>query len=141
MKYYFFIFLFSTLLGAERKSDLIFDVERSLMATCCWSGTVYDHGNKEMEVQIASMVNSGKNKKDILNYFTEKYGERVLAVPVARGFNAFAWIAPIIVGLLGLFILYFYVKWPSGAENVKKSIKSGKIEFDKEIESELKKLD
>lgn len=141
MRYYFFIFLFSTLLSAEQKSDLIFDVERSLMATCCWSGTVYDHGNKEMEVQIASMVNSGKNKKDILNYFTEKYGERVLAVPVAQGFNIFAWVAPIVVGFLGLFILYFYVKWPSSAENVKKSIKSGKIEFDKEIESELKKLD
>ena len=41
------------------------------MATCCWSGTVYDHGNKEMEIEIAGMVQNGKTKVEILNYFTE----------------------------------------------------------------------
>ena len=33
----------------DNKNDLIIEIEKSLMATCCYSGTVYDHGNKEME--------------------------------------------------------------------------------------------
>ncbi|SVC93526.1 uncharacterized protein METZ01_LOCUS346380, partial [marine metagenome] len=47
-------------LSADEKSKLISDIEQSLMATCCWSGTVYDHGNKEMEIEIAGMVQAGK---------------------------------------------------------------------------------
>ena len=61
----------------DEKSELIIDIEKSLMATCCWSGTVYDHGNKEMEIQIAGMVDQGKTKLEIINFYTDKYGERV----------------------------------------------------------------
>jgi len=56
------IIFFLSLIWADEKSDLIIDLEQSLMATCCWSGTVYDHGNKEMEMEIAGMVNTGKTK-------------------------------------------------------------------------------
>ena len=78
------------------------------MATCCWSGTVYDHGNKEMEIQIAGMVDQGKTKTEIINFYTDKYGERVLSIPVAQGFNVFAWLTPLFFGFLGLFIIYKY---------------------------------
>ena len=85
------------ILFAQEKSELIIDIEQSLMATCCWSGTVYDHGNKEMELNITAMVGNGKTKTEILDYYTDQYGERVLAVPKAEGFNIFAWIAPIVI--------------------------------------------
>jgi len=78
------ILILFSLLWADDKKVLIMDVEKSLMATCCWSGTVYDHGNKEMEIEIAGMVNAGKTKSEILDYFTDKYGERVLSIPVAK---------------------------------------------------------
>ena len=55
-----------------------------------------------MEIEIAGMVNTGKTKIEILVYYKEKYGERVLAVPVAEGFNYFAWIAPIFIGVLAV---------------------------------------
>ena len=47
MKQLLLLTMFLTILGADQKSELIIDIEKSLMATCCWSGTVYDHGNKE----------------------------------------------------------------------------------------------
>ncbi len=116
------IFILS-LVWADEKSDLIMDLEQSLMATCCWSGTVYDHGNKEMEIEIAGMVNTGKTKTEILDYYKGKFGERVLAVPVAEGFNYFAWIAPIFIGLLGL------------------TTTDDSIAYSDQIERELKEMD
>ena len=133
------IFILS-LVWADEKSDLIMDLEQSLMATCCWSGTVYDHGNKEMEIEIAGMVNTGKTKTEILDYYKGKFGERVLAVPVAEGFNYFAWIAPIFIGLLGLTIILIYIKTTKETPPIVESTDDS-IAYNDQIERELKEMD
>ena len=136
------IFLAFTVLGsifADDKSELILDIEKSLMASC-FHGTVYEHGNKEMEEQIASFVNAGRTKEYIMNFYTNKYGERILAMPEAEGFNVFAWLAPVIIFVLGGMVMYAYFKSPhqTPAEylNTNENIK-----FSDEIESELRDLD
>ena len=141
MKQKFIIIILLSLLKADEKSELIIDIEKSLMATCCWSGTVYDHGNKEMEIQIAGMVDQRKTKTEIINFYTDKYGERVLSIPVAQGFNVFAWLTPLFFGFLGLFIIYKYMR-TSKAEMrpIINSINS-KVKYNDEIERELKELD
>ena len=40
MKQIFFTIILLSSLKADEKSELIIDIEKSLMATCCWSGTV-----------------------------------------------------------------------------------------------------
>lgn len=129
-----------SLVWADEKSDLIMDLEQSLMATCCWSGTVYDHGNKEMEIEIAGMVNTGKTKTEILDYYKGKFGERVLAVPVAEGFNYFAWIAPIFIGLLGLTIILIYIKTTKETPPIVETTDDS-IAYSDQIERELKEMD
>ena len=133
------IFILS-LVWADEKSDLIMYLEQSLMATCCWSGTVYDHGNKEMEIEIAGMVNTGKTRTEILDYYKGKFGERVLAVPVAEGFNYFAWIAPIFIGLLGLTIILIYIKTTKETPPIVESTDDS-IAYSDQIERELKEMD
>ena len=140
MKIFLPIVLLLSLVWADEKSDLIMDLEQSLMATCCWSGTVYDHGNKEMEIEIAGMVNTGKTKTEILDYYKGKYGERVLAVPVAEGFNYFAWIAPIFIGLLGLTIILIYIKTTKETPPIFESTDDS-IDYGDQIERELKEMD
>tara|TARA_Y100000780_G_scaffold138411_1_gene124651 strand:+ start:151 stop:573 length:423 start_codon:yes stop_codon:yes gene_type:complete len=140
MKNFLPIVLLLSLVWADEKSDLIMDLEQSLMATCCWSGTVYDHGNKEMEIEIAGMVNTGKTKTEILDYYKGKYGERVLAVPVAEGFNYFAWIAPIFIGLLGLTIILIYIKTTKETPPIVESTDDS-ITYSDQIERELKEMD
>tara|TARA_Y100000782_G_scaffold18694_1_gene19376 strand:+ start:41 stop:463 length:423 start_codon:yes stop_codon:yes gene_type:complete len=140
MKNFLPIVLLLSLVWADEKSDLIMDLEQSLMATCCWSGTVYDHGNKEMEIEIAGMVNTGKTKTEILDYYKGKYGERVLAVPVAEGFNYFAWIAPIFIGLLGLTIILIYIKTTKETPPIVESTDDS-IAYSDQIERELKEMD
>ena len=140
MKKLILIIFILSLVWADEKSDLIMDLEQSLMATCCWSGTVYDHGNKEMEIEIAGMVNTGKTKTEILDYYKGKYGERVLAVPVAEGFNYFAWIAPIFIGLLGLTIILIYIKTTKETPPIVESTDDS-IAYSDQIERELKEMD
>ena len=140
MKKLILIIFILSLVWADEKSDLIMDLEQSLMATCCWSGTVYDHGNKEMEIEIAGMVNTGKTKTEILDYYKGKYGERVLAVPVAEGFNYFAWIAPIFIGLLGLTIILIYIKTTKETLPIVESTDDS-IAYSDQIERELKEMD
>ena len=128
------------ILLAQEKSELIIDIEQSLMATCCWSGTVYDHGNKEMELNITAMVGDGKTKTEILDYYTDQYGERVLAVPKAEGFNIFAWIAPIVIFGLGLTIIFLYIR--TSKNNLTPKVKADDtIAYSDEIERDLSKLD
>ena len=104
--------MFCALIGANDQQELILDIEKSLMAICCWSGTVYDHGNSDMQEEITSLVKAGKTKTEVLDHFVNKHGERVLAIPVAAGFNLFVWLAPALIGLIALFIWFQYLKPP-----------------------------
>jgi len=141
MKQLLLLTMFLTILGADEKSELIIDIEKSLMATCCWSGTVYDHGNKEMEIEIAGMVDNGKTKSEIINYYTDKYGERVLSIPVAEGFNIFAWLAPLFFGLLSTFIIITYMRTSKNETTPIVNSSDSNIKYNDEIERELKALD
>ncbi len=131
--------LFAVLSASDNK-ELIKDIEKSLMAPCCWSGTVDDHGHSQLEEEIAAFVNEGKTKQEILNYYVNTYGERILAVPVATGFNLFAWITPILIGLAGIVIIILYLK--TSRSRVPVQINENKdILFSDQIERELKELD
>ena len=141
MKQKFIIIILLSLLKADEKSELIIDIEKSLMATCCWSGTVYDHGNKEMEIQIAGMVDQGKTKTEIINFYTDKYGERVLSIPVAQGFNVFAWLTPLFFGFLGLFIINKYMRTSKAEMRPIINSTYSKVKYNDEIDRELKELD
>tara|TARA_B110000014_G_scaffold246416_1_gene219119 strand:- start:144 stop:569 length:426 start_codon:yes stop_codon:yes gene_type:complete len=141
MKHIFLTIILISTLSADEKSKLISDIEQSLMATCCWSGTVFDHGNKEMEIEIAGMVQLGKTKTEILDYYTDKYGERVLSVPVAEGFNIFAWLAPIIISGLGFTIILLYLRTSKGTTDTSVNPNNDSIAHSEQIEQELKELD
>ena len=141
MNRFFSILILYSLLWADDKKVLIMDVEKSLMATCCWSGTVYDHGNKEMEIEIAGMVNAGKTKSEILDYFTDKYGERVLSIPVAEGFNYFAWLAPLFIAGLGFTIIFLYMRTSKDSLAQKTYPVDDTVAYSDQIERELKELD
>jgi len=87
------------------------------------------------------MVNTGKTKTEILDYFTDKYGERVLAVPKAEGFNYFAWLAPLFIAGLGLTIVLLYMRTSKHSTIPSVNPTDDSIAFSDEIERELKELD
>ena len=128
--------------ASDVQEDLIKDLEQSLIAPCCWSGTVYDHGHPEMEKEIRQMVESGQTRQEIMDHFLARYGERILASPVASGFNLMAWITPIIIGLIGIAVFLNYLRTPKAVATSKSKPESDlKIPYDDQIERELKALD
>jgi len=143
MKKIILITFCSILLGSVSQQELILDLKKSLMAPCCWSGTVNDHGHGQLEEEIQSMVESGKTKDQVLDHYVQIYGERILAIPVAQGFNIMAWLAPIIIAIVGLTFITLYIK-SSKSKNLEMEstgTKDESIPYDKQIEKELNELD
>tara|TARA_X000001036_G_scaffold187118_1_gene176393 strand:+ start:2492 stop:2899 length:408 start_codon:yes stop_codon:yes gene_type:complete len=104
-----FIFIFTF---AYSNQELEIEIKQSLVSPCCWAGTIYDlDHNPEMENKISELIKSGYSKSQVLEYFVNIHGERVLAVPKAEGFNTLVWIAPIIV-IIGslIFLSMFFSK-------------------------------
>ncbi len=143
MKKIILITICSLLFGSVNQQELIKDIEESLMAPCCWSGTVNDHGHSELEQEIQSMVESGQTKYQIMNHYVRIYGERILAIPIAQGFNIMAWLAPIIIAIIGITFLALYLK-SSTSKNLdfdSISKRDKPIPYNEQIEKELKELD
>ncbi len=130
--------LFHIALGNE---SLVSDLEKSLMAPCCWTGTVADHGNPNMEKSIKELVSQDMNKEEILDHFVKIYGERILAVPIAKGFNLMAWIAPILILILGCIILYNYLLVRTKISPTTNFLDYKKVKNNELIEKELRKME
>jgi cytochrome c-type biogenesis protein CcmH len=83
---------------------LVDEIGANLMCQCgctmvlasCDCGTA-----EQMRGEIRDMLGQGKGKADILNFYVGKYGEKVLAAPVAQGFNLSAYITPFAAILVG----------------------------------------
>jgi cytochrome c-type biogenesis protein CcmH/NrfF len=53
--------------------------------------------------EIADLVNKGKTRDDVIQYFVAKYGsQEVLSEPIDRGFDRLAWLFPYLIGVAGL---------------------------------------
>ena len=143
MKKIILIAFCSLVFGNVNQQELVIDIEKNLMAPCCWSGTVFGHGHGQLEQEIESMVAAGQTKDQIMNYYVQIYGERILAVPVAQGFNVMAWLVPIFIAIIGVIFLVLYFK---SSGSISLDLKSaGKVDesipYDEQIEKELKNLD
>ncbi len=98
-----------------------------------------DH-NPEIEDQVERFLAQGKTKQEIFDYYVGIYGERVLAIPKAEGFNVMVWITPALAAIFGLSILAFYLRL-SNPNKIEINSELSTIPFDNEIEKELKEMD
>ncbi len=61
---------------------------------------------KDWRAQIKSQLAAGWTEDEIIDYFVEQYGERVLAEPRRSGFTSLVWLLPVIAAALGLVIVW-----------------------------------
>ena len=82
------------------------DVEESLTCQCGCGLTVHacNHiqcgSGEPIKKEIAERLARGETKQQILDAFTQKFGEKVLSSPTMQGFNRLAWITPFAVLLV-----------------------------------------
>ena len=78
-----------------------------ILTACNHVGCTYSHGMlKELDDRVA------RNEPDDLTVqaFVQEYGPTVLASPPTTGFNRAAWIMPIVVPLIALYLFFEVVR-------------------------------
>jgi len=95
---------------------------------------------EEMRNQITQMLEQGKSKQDIINFYTNLYGTKILAEPPKTGIFAAVWVMPAVAVIAGVFLVQAVVRKRKQKENY--HIKN-QVSVDEntvvEIEKELKK--
>jgi cytochrome c-type biogenesis protein CcmH len=96
-------------------------IERELIAPCCWTQTVAEHRSEAAEKvrqEVREMVGKGMSHPQIVEAFVAKYGERIMAAPRPRGFYLTAYVLPGLGILFGVGIVALLLRrWrPSPAK-------------------------
>ena len=98
------ILLVSGAAGAKDQEEEARALEGMLIAPCCWTQPVSKHYSgaaDEIREGVRRMLAEGKSRQEILDFYVSKYGERILAMPPARGFNLMAYVLPGLFLVLG----------------------------------------
>ena len=72
-------------------------LEELLIAPCCWRQPVADHFSpkaEEMREGIRSMLQAGRTREEVLDFYVAKYGAAILAQPPYEGLGLLAWVLP-----------------------------------------------
>ncbi|MDE2899723.1 MAG: cytochrome c-type biogenesis protein CcmH [Chloroflexota bacterium] len=84
-------------------------IDNSLICPIC-PGETIDRSQvqlaKDMQVIVRELIAEGRSDEEILQFFVDRYGERVLAAPPREGFHWLVWGLPpagMALGLLALF--------------------------------------
>lgn len=80
----------------------------NMVVSAC-EGSMTCDAAKNITAEVDQLINQGNTKGEIVQYFTKKYGERILAAPTKKGFNLTAWILPFIALLLGGCLIYLFI--------------------------------
>jgi cytochrome c-type biogenesis protein CcmH len=101
-------------MGVTDASSRFNDLGHRLMCTCSCAQLLGEcnhvgcpESGRERD-ELKTLIADGKSDKEILAWFSAKYGATMLAAPTGEGFNLVAWIAPFAVfgaALLGTILL------------------------------------
>ncbi len=126
------------------------DVAQGLTCQCGCGLTVANcnHPNCSFSVpvreQIEQMIAKGFGKRDILAFFRQKYGEKILSAPDPHGFNLLAWLTPFIMLLAGAVALLLALRrWSRRTPSAPQTTVSPdhyEVRLRKQLESEVQRL-
>ncbi|UCH26056.1 MAG: cytochrome c-type biogenesis protein CcmH [Trueperaceae bacterium] len=91
----------------------VFEIGRQLRCPVCVSESVADSNAQisiEMRQLIQEQLEEGRNEREILAFFQERYGDWILLNPPKRGLHLVVWLLPVLVGLGGAFTLVVLVR-------------------------------
>lgn len=81
----------------------------NMLVSAC-EGAMECSAADRIRAQVMEKLNQGQSKAEIIGYFVNRYGEKILSVPTKKGFNLTAWILPFFVLASAGGMLYFTLK-------------------------------
>jgi cytochrome c-type biogenesis protein CcmH len=124
-------------------------IEELVIAPCCWTQQVSVHQSAaadEMRAQIRAWLAAGKSEDQILDAFVAQYGERILAVPRARGYKLTLFVLPVVLLVGTGLLLAVLVKRMARARTLAAVAPGGPLagpadRYDERLDDELRDLD
>jgi cytochrome c-type biogenesis protein CcmH len=131
---------------APAEEALVDDLTHALIAPCCWTASVAEHGSGQapvLEAQIRRMVADGMTREAILQHYIDEFGERILVEPRRRGFNVLAYWIPWVAVALGALGIVWFVKrrHPHEALDAITLPAGGTDPYRRRVREELQRLD
>ncbi len=150
----FLLFSASVLWVSPALSVTVGEITQELTCTCgcnmlvsACEGAMECSAADRIKALVMEKLSEGQSKEEIIGYFVNRYGEKILSAPTKKGFNLTAWILPFFALLSGGGILYFTLKrWHSiGVERGEgsDSLDRGKTDekYQERFEEELRDFD
>lgn len=120
-KEFFLIFLLwlasSFLWFSPAFSVTVGEITQELTCTCgcnmvvsACEGAMECSAANKIKTEVLEKLNQGQSKEEIIRYFLNLYGEKILSAPTKKGFNLTAWILPFLAILSGGVVVYFVIK-------------------------------
>ncbi len=84
------------------------EIETLLIAPCCWRQPIADHQSEiagEMKSELRKMLAEGKQRQEILEFYVDRYGARILSIPPQQGFNRMSFLMPVFFVLAGFVVV------------------------------------
>jgi cytochrome c-type biogenesis protein CcmH len=94
--------------GDEVTDDEVNTIAKQLYCPVCENVPLDVCGTKacaDWRDEIRLMLNEGRSEGEIMTYFADRYGRRVLATPQIRGIDVVVWAAPILGVIAGIGVL------------------------------------
>ena len=130
------------------------EIEESLTCQCGCGLTVHSCNHLQcgsalpLRQEIREQMAKGLSKGEILAYFQQKYGEKILSSPTTTGFNLAAWVTPFALLLLGTaFVAVTLRSWrrrgprPPASDASAAPSTGPRSALERELDRELRELD
>lgn len=102
---------------AEGDVGLVDQLTNEVMCQCgcaytvnACAGAMQCDVSEQMRQLITTKVSQGQTRAQVIAYFTQQYGEKVLAAPTKQGFNLMAWVMPFAAIIAGAAAIYLLIQ-------------------------------
>ena len=102
------IFFSQNIFADENLDKKAREINKKIRCVVCQSQSIDDSDSilaRDLRLLIKEKLEEGKNEKEITDYLVERYGEFILLKPRFNFNTYFLWLSPIIIIILGLFLI------------------------------------
>lgn len=116
------------------------EIETLLIAPCCWRQPIADHQSEiagEMKTDLRKMLAEGKQRKEILDFYVNQYGARILSIPPQQGFNRMSFLMPVFFVLGGFVVVGLVMKKMSASRDIGTAVPAGSSTASPALDDEM----
>ena len=116
----FLFILISCISNTDQTNNREYNLFSQIMCPICDGQTIAESQAsiaEDMKNMIRDQIKDGKEDKEILKYFEERYGQEILSNPIPKGFNLTIWIAPILIIIISSTITIYSLRKNMGTRS------------------------